>query len=31
MELREHYAQKGKEEGWKFLFYHDVKMPVASL
>lgn len=31
MELREQYAQKGKEEGWKFLFYHDVKLPVATL
>lgn len=31
MELRQHYAAKGKEEHWVFLFYHDVKSPVASL
>lgn len=31
MQLREQYAEQGKAEGWKFLFYHDVKMPVASL
>ena len=31
MQLREQYAEKGKEEGWQFLFYHDVKCPVTKL
>jgi len=31
MELRQQYADKGREEGWQFLFYHDVKTPVAVL
>jgi glyoxylase-like metal-dependent hydrolase (beta-lactamase superfamily II) len=31
MHLREQYAQRGRAEGWKFLFYHDVKCPVATL
>jgi len=31
MELREQWAEQGKKEGWKFLFYHDVKTPVAVL
>lgn len=26
--LREKWWQQGNEEGWKFLFYHDVKHPV---
>lgn len=29
--IREHYAALGKEGGWQFLFYHDVKIPVAKL
>lgn len=29
--LREQYAAQGKAEGWQFLFYHDVKTPVAIL
>ena len=29
--LREQYAERGKAEGWKFMFYHDVSSPVASL
>ncbi len=29
--IREKYAAQGKQEGWKFLFYHDVKCPVAVL
>lgn len=29
--LREKYAEQGKAEGWQFLFYHDVKTPVARL
>jgi len=31
MELREQYAEQGRKEGWHFLFYHDVKTPVAKL
>src|ERR1043165_5692776 len=31
MHLREQYAERGKAEGWQFLFYHDVKTPVATL
>ncbi len=27
MELRQQYLQKGKTEGWTFLFYHDIKTP----
>jgi len=29
MELRQQWWQQGKEEGWKFLFYHDIKTPVG--
>jgi len=29
--IREKYASQGKQEGWQFLFYHDVKCPVAVL
>ncbi len=28
MELRQEWWEKGQQEGWKFLFYHDVKTPV---
>jgi len=28
MELRQQWWEKGREEGWNFLFYHDVKTPV---
>ncbi len=31
MELRAQYAARGAAEGWKFLFYHDVKSAVARL
>lgn len=31
MALREQYAEQGRAEGWQFLFYHDVKTPVARL
>ena len=31
MQLREQYAEQGKAEGWEFLFYHDVKTPMAKL
>ena len=31
MEVRAKYAEQGKREGWKFLFYHDVKSAVATL
>ncbi len=30
MELRKQWWQQGKEEKWTFLFYHDVKTPVAK-
>jgi len=28
MELRQQWWKKGNEEGWTFLFYHDVKAPI---
>ena len=28
MQLRQQWWQQGNEEGWTFLFYHDIKMPV---
>jgi glyoxylase-like metal-dependent hydrolase (beta-lactamase superfamily II) len=28
MELRQQWWEKGRQEGWNFLFYHDVKTPV---
>ncbi len=31
MQLREQYSQEGRLNKWKFLFYHDVKCPVATL
>jgi glyoxylase-like metal-dependent hydrolase (beta-lactamase superfamily II) len=31
MQLREQYAEQGRAESWQFLFYHDVKTPVATL
>jgi glyoxylase-like metal-dependent hydrolase (beta-lactamase superfamily II) len=31
MELRAQYAEEGIKGNWQFLFYHDVKMPVARL
>lgn len=31
MQLREQYAQIGRAENWKLLFYHDVKKPVSSI
>jgi glyoxylase-like metal-dependent hydrolase (beta-lactamase superfamily II) len=30
MELRQEWWQKGQEEKWKFLFYHDIKTPVFN-
>ena len=30
MELREQWWEQGKKEGWKFLFYHDVKTPMDT-
>jgi glyoxylase-like metal-dependent hydrolase (beta-lactamase superfamily II) len=30
MQLRQHWWQEGKEEGWTFLFYHDIKAPVSK-
>lgn len=29
MELRQQWWQEGHAAGWKFLFYHDIKVPVA--
>ncbi len=31
MEFRQQWAEQGRDEGWRFLFYHDVKTPVATL
>ena len=28
MQLRQRWWQQGAEEGWTFLFYHDIKSPV---
>ncbi len=30
-ELRVAYAQEGKKNNWKFLFYHDIQTPYATL
>ncbi|HMC99960.1 MAG TPA: hypothetical protein VKH37_07400, partial [Ferruginibacter sp.] len=30
MELRRTWWEKGREEKWKFLFYHDIKTPVYT-
>ena len=30
MKLRQQWWQQGKAEKWKFLFYHDIKTPVAT-
>lgn len=30
MELRQEFMERGKQEGWTFLFYHDVKQPTAK-
>lgn len=31
MELRAKWAEEGAREGWRFLFYHDVKMPLSKI
>ncbi len=31
MQLREQWAEEGRKNGWTFLFYHDVKSPIARL
>ena len=31
MTIRQQYGEIGRAEGWQFLFYHDVKSPVATL
>ncbi len=31
MELRRQWWQQGKEANWTFLFYHDVKTPIAKI
>lgn len=30
MELRQEFMERGKAEGWTFLFYHDTKLPVTK-
>jgi glyoxylase-like metal-dependent hydrolase (beta-lactamase superfamily II) len=30
MELRQQWWEKGKAEGWTFLFYHDIQTPIYS-
>ena len=30
MMLRKEWWHRGKEENWKFLFYHDVKTAIAQ-
>jgi glyoxylase-like metal-dependent hydrolase (beta-lactamase superfamily II) len=30
MQLRQQWWKQGKEEGWTFLFYHDIKTPVIN-
>jgi hypothetical protein len=30
MELRQQWWSQGEQEGWTFLFYHDVKNPTFS-
>lgn len=30
MELRQQWWQEGREKGWTFMFYHDVKTPIYS-
>lgn len=30
MELRQQWWQQGQQEGWTFLFYHDIRFPVFS-
>lgn len=30
MNLREKWLQQSKQEGWRFLFYHDIKTPVYT-
>ncbi len=30
MQLRQQWWQEGKENGWTFLFYHDIKSPVVK-
>lgn len=31
MELRQQWWKQGQEEGWTFLFYHDIKTPIARI
>lgn len=31
MKLREQYGAQGRQEGWNFLFYHDIASPTAVL
>jgi hypothetical protein len=29
MQLRRLWWEQGSKEGWKFLFYHDIKTPIG--
>ena len=31
MELRQQWWEEGREKGWEFLFYHDIKTPIANV
>jgi len=31
MQLRQEWNEKGKQQGWTFLFYHDVKLPFKKM
>lgn len=31
MQLREQWAEEGREKGWRFLFYHDIQTPVSKM
>jgi glyoxylase-like metal-dependent hydrolase (beta-lactamase superfamily II) len=31
MQLREEYGERGRKHNWQFLFYHDIKSPIAKL
>ena len=30
MQLRKEWWEQGKNEGWQFLFYHDIKTPLYT-
>lgn len=31
MQLRQEWWEKGRDEGWRFLFYHDIKTPISPI